>query len=187
MITSTSFFFSWFVVLAFAGAGLYVWDRGTGVKVYRWFYDMTHKSPLAADVQRGFIFHRTSQSRFTLAVVIAVVQSGFALAFEASTVAQELLSVIIEAPCLMLGFAFGPVLYRLWVRRDDMFETVDQIESGELSLSEKVKEMSQKALSKVTDAVIPDEPAPPAPAAAAKPPEEEIDPKKFMSRYLNRE
>lgn len=190
MFNSTSFFFSWFVVLAVFGASLYVADRRRGTKVYRWFYDMTHKTPLERSIHRGFIFGRSSQSRFRLAVLIASLQSLLAIAFGASSVAEEILTVIVEVPCLLAGFTAGPFLYRLWERREAVFETVDRMERGEVSLSEKVKELSQSAFASFTKAGSPAEEAREAVEAAngtaQAEVEDEVDPRKYISRYVGR-
>ncbi|MFN8390683.1 MAG: hypothetical protein U0136_10370 [Bdellovibrionota bacterium] len=194
MMDGMSFFLSWFLVLTLVGAGLYVFDRIKGVKIYRWWYDMTHEHPLPADVEKGFLYNRKSQSRFALAIVLSLVQSAIALFHEASTLPQELLSMLIEIPCLMFGFYLGPTLYRVWARREKVFETVDQIESGKISIQNEVKEMSQSALAKIKSAVATEKPEEPAggpkPLEAPLPPEPEEepepDPKALMDKYLNR-
>src|SRR4051812_41555344 len=114
MFAGLSFFLYWFIVLFVIGAILYLLDVRFGTRVCRWFYDMTHEHPRPSGEARGFIFHRKAQTRFTIAVIVAVGQSAFAVACEASTLPQELLSIIFEVPCLMCGFYFGPELARFW-------------------------------------------------------------------------
>ncbi len=190
MMAGSSFFLSWFLVLTIVGAGLYVFDRRQGVRLYRWWYDMTHEHPLPADVEGGFLYNRKAQSRFAFAVVLASAQSALALFYEASTLPQELLSLLIEVPCLMFGFYLGPTVYRLWQRREKVFDTVDQIESGKISIQNEVKEISQSAFAKIKESIVPDRPDLPAaplsePAKAATAPEAEPDPKALMEKYLN--
>lgn len=191
-MASTSFFFSWFVVLAIAGSSFYVFDRRIGTGWYRWWYDMTHKEPLSPDTSKGFLYNQRAQSRFGFAILISVIQSALAMFYEASTLPQEVLSIFIEVPCLMFGFYMGPTVYRLWERRERVFNTVDQIENGTISIPKEVKEMSQVALSKFKETLTPDTDLPKlqnsnveAPPLTTPEAEPEMDPKVLMDKYLN--
>lgn len=189
MFESIGFFLSWFLVFVLCGAMVYVFDRTRGVRVYRWLYDMTHEQPLAADVSTGFVFHRSAQTRFTIAVIVSIFQSVAAVLERLSSVTHEILSVFVEVPCIMLGFYLGPTLWRIWSRRDEVFNTVDKIEKGEISIKDEVQEASHKAVSKVKEVLGVEHQGPDETASAApekvEAPEPEPDPKELMGKYLN--
>lgn len=187
-MASTSFFVSWFVVLFLFGAGLYVFDRYRGVKVYRWFYDMTHKNPLDAKIDRGFIYNQKNHTRFLFAIAFSVMQSSSALIYEASTFAQEFLSVILEVPCLMLGFYIGPTFFKLWASKEKVFDKVDMIERGHISIQKEVKEFSDAAVSKIRETINLPETKEVSPQVIKSSPqpkvEPEPDPKSLISKYI---
>lgn len=204
MFASSSFLLSWSLVFLFAGAILYIIDRAFGRRVYRWWYDMTHEHPLDAEHQIGFIYGRKADARFFAAVAVTLVQGTIAIAHDESTLPNEVLSMLIEVPCLMAGFYVGPWLDRLWGGRSKVFTAVDQFESGERVLTDELQELSKKAVTTVVDSIhVAAEPAP----ASAEPKgdsrrgelqtaieaksepavEEAIDPKAYLNKYLTRD
>lgn len=195
MFDSAAFFLSWFLVFLLCGGMLYIVDRSTGVRVRRWFYDMTHEHPRSDGQEFGFIYNRPARNRFTCAVFLSVLQSVCAVTEGVSSLTNEILSVFAEVPCLMLGFYFGPLLYRVWSRREKVFDTVDQIERGDISLKEEFQEVSQKALHQVKEALTPvskeslstDNEMP---KAKEKQPSQEtdspVDPKEFLGKYIQK-
>lgn len=191
MFGSASFFISWFLVFVLAGAVFYVADRLRGVRIYRWIYDMTHQHPLPKDIARGFIYNRKANARFALAVIISGLQSVIAVMDGISSTSNEILSLFIEVPCLMIGFYFGPAIYKIWERREAVFDSVDKLESGELSLKKEVHELSNKVMEKVKDSMQGEEPALPQTSSSqvekkeANKVEPEPDPKAMLDKYIN--
>ena len=192
MFDSAAFFLSWFLVFMLCGAVLYIFDRSRGVKIWRWFYDMTHEHPLDAGKEFGFIYNRPARNRFTIAVILSLLQSGCAIMEGASSLTNEILSIFAEVPCLMFGFYLGPTFFRIWARREKVFDTVDQLEKGEISLKKEVQEVSHKALESVKDALgqmTEHEKPEPAKVVAPEPvkePEPAIDPKEYLGKYINK-
>jgi hypothetical protein len=68
-------FLWWLIFMVVMGAGLYLVDRRFGTGIYRWWYDLTSKKPLAADIERGFIYGRKARGRFSLAVFLGILHS----------------------------------------------------------------------------------------------------------------
>jgi hypothetical protein len=175
------------------GAVLYVIDCKVGVRAYRWWYDLTHREPMPADVEQGFILNRKANARFTAATLVALAQNGAALGFGVDPF-LAMLTIALEVPVLMAGFYLGPALRRLWQRKDPLLAVVDKIESGETSIGAEMK----RATTKVADVLRGDEAAalpdvvaleaPPPPAEpAVPPPAPEPDPVEAMRRFTKRQ
>lgn len=190
MFASSSFLLSWCLVFILAGAVLYVFDRSIGRRIYRWWYDMTHEHPLDAEHDCGFLYHRKANTRFSVAVILTLVQGAIAIAHHESTLPNEVLSMIVEVPSLMVGFYLGPWLDRFWGRRDKVFATVDQFEQGERVLSSEIHDLSVRAVSTVVESLHVGSSAEPEPKQApvvkeaAPEPEPEVDPRALMNKYL---
>jgi len=176
------------------GALLYVIDARIGVRVYRWWYDLTHRDPLPSDVERGFILNRKANARFSVATVVALVQNWIALEMGWLDPFLAMLTVAIEVPVLMGGFYLGPGLRNLWRRKDPLLDVVDQLESGETSIGAEMKRVTGR----MTEALRREE-RPPAPSVEAAPgpppvadapppaPEPEPDPVEAMRRFTKRQ
>ena len=176
------------------GALLYVIDARMGVRAYRWWYDLTHRDPLPADVERGFILNRKANARFSVAIVVALVQTWIALEMGWLDPFLAMLTVLLEVPVLMGGFYLGPGLRNLWRRKDPLLAVVDQLESGETSIGAEMKRVTGR----VTEGLRREErPPPPAVEAAPAPPpvadapppapEPEPDPVEAMRRFTKRQ
>ena len=191
--------FTWMLAFIVIGAGWYVIDRSVGTGFYRWWYGMTHRDPLPADVERGFIYNQPAKIRFPAAILIAVIQSIVSVQDGQSDFSIELLSIFLEVPVIMLGFFIGPKVYNWWVSRDHLLQKVDKIEKGEIDLGRKLKEASDRASEMVHGAindfrhpekdeksVEPARPGDGSVTAVEIPPEPEPDPRAFMDKYLRK-
>ena len=183
MTSSVSAFISSFTVLPLVGAGLYVADRGVGIRLSSWWHAMTHEHPPSAGEQHGFLHGRGARARFTIAVVLSVLQSAVAVVDGSSPAAWEILTVLFEVPGLMLGFYLGPAVYSVWSRRERMFETVDQLERGDISVIDEVRGLSERAATHLSTmhAAPPSAPAP----ISGPEPDPAPDPKALMARYTH--
>src|SRR5262249_4314919 len=76
----TSYVLSGLLTGVVEGAVLYVVDFHLGVRLYRWWYDLTHGEQLPADLRRGFIHDRKANARFTTAMLVSLGQNGIAFA-----------------------------------------------------------------------------------------------------------
>lgn len=157
---------SWLAVFLVLGSIWYLVDRIVGVPIYRWWYALTHRDPLPADILRGFIHGQRARVRFIAAVVLSVLQSSLVLAsVSISNPLAELIGFCLEVPVVMGGFYLGPWLFRLWERKEHVFERVDRLESGEISLKAELKEAGHKAAEAVRGALGVPEKGPGAPAS----------------------
>lgn len=186
---------SWLLVFLVVGIIWYVLDRALGVHLYRWFYNMTHRDSLPGGVVRGFIHGQKARMRFVIAVILSIVQSGFIIAsIQIANPLAELLSFFLQIPVVMGGFYLGPIIYRVWERKENLFEQMDRIESGEISIGKEIKEATQKAAEAVRDVLKKDEPPQPSPAQPEVSPQAEAakkepvtqSPWELMSKYLRR-
>jgi len=162
------------------GAFWYVLDRRYGVGVYRKWYRLTHENPLPDNVSRGFVYNRKTRHKALMATILSTIQSVIAVAsIEQPNLLVELILWIVEVPMTLLGFAIGPWVYRLWKRRDEMFDAIDDLESGDKG----VGEMFKKKNSSKTSA----EDLNPAKEEETKPrDDDDIDPREMIRRYTKR-
>lgn len=199
--------FTWMLAFIVIGAGWYVVDRSIGIGFYRWWYDMTHRDPMPADVNRGFIYNQPAKVRFTAAVAIAVIQSATAVLDGSGDFSIELLSVFLEVPVIMLGFFAGPRVYAIWGDRERLLDRVDELERDGVSVSDHLRSATRGAATAVKSALDDlrsrDEAEPaegtPTTAPAEEPSvesrpnagvdrsEKEPDAQQLMNRYLRRD
>lgn len=177
------------------GALWHVIDRAIGVSVYRWYYAMTHETPLAADEKKGFICQRRARARFAAAVALALFHSVLLMRYAAFPAIDTLVSFFIQVPILMMGFYLGPLVQRIWKGKEEVFEAVDKLEQGEISVKDEISGVSEKAVTAVRElvgrlenplGVEEKEPEGEGDAAESLPEEEEIDPRQMMDEYLRR-
>ena len=129
------------------GSVLYVLDRHYGTGLYRWVYGFTHKDPLPSDQSIGYIYERKAQARFSMAIAIAIAQSGLAFWSGAASPIWAVVYTVCQIPVLMGGFYMGPLLNRLWERRKPILDVVDKLDSGETTLGEEIKHAAERVRS----------------------------------------
>ena len=199
--------FVWIALFIVLGGFFYFLDRWFGVSIYRWFYGMTHKEPLPAEEVKGFIHNRKAKIRFANACVLAFFLSLVNYYYnEKANPLYEILSWILEAPLVFIGFCLGPVLYRIWDKKDNLFKAVDKLENGEIDVSGKLKDVAESvtkdifnvASNTVNQAIDSIKKQDESSNKLATPKqdeenkedegkeEEEIDPKELMNKYLNK-
>lgn len=190
----------WVILYIALGCIFYFLDRWFGVAIYHWFYGMTHKDPLPEGVEKGFIHNRKAQARFANACIVALIFSLIEFHYtEHPDPLMEFFSWVIEVPLVMIGFIIGPFFFRIWGKKEDLFQTVDKIESGEIDVSKQIKNAAEGVakdfLGKATDVVNDaldtikkqeETPKTEPQKEAIEEKEEEIDPKEYMNKYLNK-
>lgn len=201
MTLFSPYMISWLFIFLVIGALWYVFDRRVGVRIYRWYYDMTHEHPLSQEQQQGFIFNRRAKPRFAAAIALSVVQSVIVVLAGGASPMAELLTFFLEVPVLMVGFYLGPLADRLWRRKDRILETVDKLEDGKIDLKKEFQDVSQKATNVIRDALTlggqspsmeedrkeENQDAPADQEEELSSGNEEPDPRKMMDSYLRRE
>lgn len=134
-------FLSMVLAIFFEGMILYVLDRHVGIKIYRWWYGLTHKNPLPSDKDRGFIYERRANARFTFAMTLILIQNGLIVWRGFVNPLSTIVSIPFEVVAILIGFYAGPFLNGLWERKDPILEVVDRIESGETSIPYEAKKV----------------------------------------------
>lgn len=171
----TSYIAFWIILFILLGAFWYVMDRRFGVKWYRRWFNLTHRDPLPAGVEAGFIYNRKSRHKAVMATLLSTVQTVAALfTLESINLLVELILWIVEVPMTMLGFMIGPWAYRLWKGRDEVFDKLDEFHV-KTRLEEKDEKSEAKAEKPKTEPESPrvSEPAEP---VQEKQPEEKPEP-----------
>lgn len=182
------------VVLLLVGAILYAVDRRFGVAFYRWWHNLTSANPLSEGEETGFLYRRNARARFSAATAVALLGNGVLWWFGHHGVFGVMFSTILTVVGLMAGFYLGPLLDRLWTRKDPLLDVIDKFESGERHLNEEVKSFAAKmrgrffrttapAPEKPALRVVPSESAPPIPNALPKKPE---NPSETIRRFTER-
>ena len=193
----TSYILFWMVLFIILGSFWYILDRLHGVRWYRRWYALTHRDPLPQDVVVGFIYNRRSRHKVVMATVLSTVQTFIALtSVESLNLLVELILWIVEIPMVMIGFAIGPMAFKLWKRKDEMLDAVDDFEqshfSGDSGESPSKATRATKAATSVKTATSATsaKTAETGSTAAAETPasddKTESDPKKLFDRYTKR-
>lgn len=131
MSNYTSYIIFWMVMFTMLGAFWYIVDRLHGVRWYRRWYALTHREPLPQDVTVGFVYNRRSRHKVVMATVVSTVQTFVALtSVESLNLLVELILWIVEIPMVMLGFAIGPLVFKVWKRKDTMLDAIDDFEQS---------------------------------------------------------
>jgi hypothetical protein len=169
------------VMFTMLGAFWYIVDRLHGVRWYRRWYRLTHESPLPANVTVGFVYNRRSRHKVVMAAVVSTLQTFIALtSVESLNLLVELILWIVEIPMVMLGFAIGPLVFKVWKRKDTMLDAIDDFEQSHFGNEElQGSKPTAKKAPRADDAPKPETPAPS--SADDKP-----DAKQLFDRYTKR-
>ncbi|MGJ8654168.1 MAG: hypothetical protein ACSHX8_12920 [Opitutaceae bacterium] len=179
MSNYTSYIIFWMVMFIILGAFWYVLDRLHGVRWYRYWYGLTHRDPLPQNVVVGFVYNRRSRHKVVMATIVSTVQTFVALtSLESINLLVELVLWIVEIPMVMVGFAIGPLVFKVWKRKDKMLDAIDDFEQSHLGGREVDSSVKERDTAK--DRVV----EPPAQDEGAV--EEAADPKKLFDRYTKR-
>ena len=147
---------SWLLAFFFAGIVWYVLDRAYFVKPHRFVYNLFHREPLPAEVEKGLIYHQSAGRKFLWALVISTVQSIAVLWYVGFAHFNPLVEFILwlfEIPAMVLGMIVGPIIYGWWINRKKMYTTIDDIESGKLDLKEEATDAVIEKTEKVKGAL----------------------------------
>ena len=181
MSNYTSYIIFWMVVFVMLGAFWYIVDRLHGVRWYRRWYKLTHRDPLPQNVVVGFVYNRRSRHKVVMAAVVSTVQTFVALtSLESLNLLVELILWIVEIPMVMVGFAIGPLVFKVWKRKDTMLDAIDDFEQSHFSGTDSSEAVKPAAASEKPKAPV--EPKPEAPVVE----DPAVDAKKSFDRYTNR-
>ena len=105
----------WSIIFFFVGAFWQIIDSILGVKVFRIWYNLTHKEPLMPEIRRGFITKRGSKANAFWAFIGSLVLCLlFVFQGDAGSLTKMMLWFL-GIPVIMIGFYFGgPGLEKMW-------------------------------------------------------------------------
>lgn len=121
----------------------YSLDRRFGVAIYRWWYNFSHKEPLPAETIRGFIYNRPAKNRATMATIVSLLESLVVVYFLHINPLVGLIVWLVGIPLTLIGFLIGPFSYRLWQKREVLFQTVDKVEAGQIDVTKEMGELAE--------------------------------------------
>ncbi len=154
MITVQTYVFLSLIFYLFWGAVWYVMDRTYGVKIYRRYYDFTHKDPLPEGETKGFIYQRSTRAKSLAAVVCSTILSILAVLSMEFNLLVELTLWIVEIPIIMAGFYLGHFFgFKLWSNRNKGFEMIDRLERGEVDLGDQLAEGARRIAGEIQEGV----------------------------------
>jgi|SRR3989344_357369 len=136
----------WSIIFFFVGAFWQIIDSILGVKVFRIWYNLTHKEPLMPEIRRGFITKRGSKANAFWAFIGSLVLCLlFVFQGDAGSLTKMMLWLL-GIPVIMIGFYFGgPGLKKMWKKRDIFFEKIDEFESGDAVAKNQFRKILLKA------------------------------------------
>lgn len=185
-----------FLLVLIEGAVLYVIDRHIGTRVYRWWYNTTHKNELPANDEYGFIHQRKAHSRFSAALFIAFIQNALAVWGKFESSGSAVLWFSLEIPILMVGFYLGPFINRIWERKKIVLDEIDRLESKEITFGQEIKRaatlLHETVITPQLERLTSGEETHPAEKQAAEEPEKkqesepETDPREYMRKFTER-
>lgn len=137
MAEYTSYLAFWMVMFVLLGAFWYIVDRKYGVRWYRLWYRLTHEHPLPPEIVCGFVYNRRARHRSFMATLLSTLQTVVVIwSAENPNLLIELILWIVEIPLTMVGFAVGPLGFKVWGRKEELFDTIDDLEQGKTSFGD---------------------------------------------------
>ena len=133
----------------FAGVLCYIWDRKTGVKLYRKYYDKSHKDPLPAGTEMGYIYNRSTKMKLKRAAWLSVFVSGFSLLYGVNFL-TEFLHWLSGIVVIFLGFLVG----KFWVHckgSDKALAFAEKIDHADIHPVKDITEGASKIVHNITE------------------------------------
>ena len=115
------------VLYVILGIAWYFFDSIYGVKLYRWFYNLSHKEPMPAEVVRGFMYGQSTKKQARVAFLISTGQSIYMIWGQDVNLLVELILWLLEIPAMLIGVWLGGPIFGAYKKRDNLFETVDRV------------------------------------------------------------
>ena len=145
----------WCFVFALIGAHMYAIDKKIGIKIHAKWRKWTspHGEPKGSP-ERGFIYNRSNKVRWFWASVIASINFFVMIGWRHEDPRIELVNFFLITPATMAGFLIGPVYLRFKQKREELFATLDEVESGKINVNQRVKKAASErlgALDKIID------------------------------------
>lgn len=138
----------WCIVFALIGAHTYVLDKKIGIKVHaKWRKWTSPNGEPKGSPDRGFIYNRSNKVRWFWASIIAGINFATMIGWRHEDPRIEIMNFFLITPATMIGFMVGPWYLRFKQKREELFTTLDEVESGKIDVSDNVRSVAQKKLS----------------------------------------
>ena len=137
----------WCIVFAFIGAHTYVLDRKVGIKIHAKWRKWT--SPLGEPKgapDRGFIYNRSHRVRWFWAGIIASINCFLMIGWRHEDPRIEIFQFFLITPSTWAGFMIGPIYFSFKKKREELFQTLDEVESGKIDVHKTVMDVANKKL-----------------------------------------
>lgn len=137
----------------FIGGIAFLIDDRLGTSIIASIRKMGKKPSLPVGTKCGAIGGRSFQARFWWAVCLGAVTSYFLCGWFSSSLAGNAGAYMMSVIGILLGFFAGPAFVWVWIRRNNFFKKIDQIEKKEIDLGTEVKAAASGLAQNATAAV----------------------------------
>lgn len=141
----------WSIIFMVMGMSAYAIDLKWGVKLYgkirKWWQPPTANVP---DVDRGFIYNRSNKTRWKYASILSAIWAAVMIGIRHEDPRTALIVMLVLPFATFLGFLLGPLKLRIKKVREEGFEMLDKVESGEVDVSERVSESATLGMQKAS-------------------------------------
>lgn len=146
--SSLSWLFFTQLVYLVASWIFYAIDRNWGRGLYRWWYNLTHEDVLTKETIRGFVCGRTARAQVRMAFVLSIVTTLLMTIFVQKGAVIWFGTWVLGFFTTIVGFVLGPMIAKLWAKRETVYTAIDKIEAGEVP--EEVEKVKKSLLARLS-------------------------------------
>lgn len=133
------------VAFFLTGVGLYAADKKITVAIRRFLHGWTRpeSEPFPESKERGLVYRQPARRRFIVAGAISLLQTILSVQSLSYNPLLELMTLLIEAPIMVLGTYLGDRVARLFGQAQPVFDAIDRIDAGESSARREARGLLQ--------------------------------------------
>jgi hypothetical protein len=129
---------------------VYAFDRKLGKSCYRWWYDWSHEENLPQETVRGFICGRPGKTQCNMALILSILVTAGLATFSEGRSLSWFFTWIFGVIATVFGFVSGPLVMKLWGKREKVYETIDRLEAGEIKTPEAMEKVEKTLRSRMS-------------------------------------
>ena len=95
---------------------------------------------------RGFIYNRSNKIRWFWAGIIASINFFLMIGWRHEDPRIEIFQFFLITPSTWMGFMIGPIYFSFKTKREELFRTLDEVESGRIDVQKKVRDAANEKL-----------------------------------------
>lgn len=134
------------------GIVIFYADTKVGIKWYRGWYNLTHKDPMAEDINMGFIYNRSFQNKAILAIVLVGIEVVVSFFLGSASSLNDLLYGIGELLGIILGFMLAPRMIKGGAgKMKGAMDYMEKVDKGEVNLKKDLVKGAIKAGSEIKE------------------------------------